>query len=373
MNYFSFLSKEGSNKTFVNLIRVVTFLLVVIILMNGGTVVVSLAKIAFKAIEGIFVSLLLSIVLVYILKPVIILLENFNLSRTLSIAIIYIAILLSLGTLFGTIIPSIESEISALQKELPQYKDKIIQTIETHEKHFKEKYPVFENISFSASLSSYVKEQLLSKDTSTSIFISSSRFIGSFLTLLIMVPFITFFFLKDGSVMKRATISIIPNRYFEMSLNIIYEINRQLGGFIRARLLEALCVGIICFIGLTILEIKYAAVLAIIAAIFNLIPYIGPVIGAVPALFIAFVDTGNMVTIFWVAIVFLSAQLFDIFVIIPAVFAKIVDMHPLVVVIVIIIGGELGSIIGMILAVPLYSITKVTLKEIHTGLKSLRR
>ena len=171
---------------------------------------------------------------------------------------------------------------------------------------------------------------------------------------------------------KKALIGTIPNRYVEMSLNLIYKINIQLGGFVRARLLEALCVGLTCFIGLTLLGVKYTAVLAIIAGLTNLIPYIGPVIGAIPALIIAFVDTGNPAMLLWVSMVYGIAQLIDMLVIIPAVFAKIVNMHPLAVVIVIIVGGQLGGVIGMILAVPVYSITRVTVKEIHTGLTSLR-
>jgi putative permease len=371
MNYFSIFSQNSSNKSFLLLLRIITLLLLVIILMNGGTVIVSLAKIAYTAIESIFVSLLLSVVLAFILKPIVLFLENFNLSRSISISIVYLVIFLSLGSIFGPIIPSIEKEVYSLQNELPKYKEKIMTTIKTQETKLKSKYSMFENVNFSASISSYLKSEIM-KMKKSDIFISSSKILGSLITLLVMVPFITFFLLKDGSAMKKSFISMIPNRYFEMSLNLVYEINRQLGGFIRARLLEALCVGLICFIGLTVLNVKYAAVLALFASITNLIPYVGPVIGAVPALFIAFVDTGNWIVLFWVLITFLLAQLFDIIIIIPAVFAKIVNMHPLSVVIAIIIGGQLGGIIGMILAVPLYSITKVTIREIYTGLTSLR-
>ena len=346
-------------------------LLFVIILMNAGTVVVSLTKIGFQAIEGIFVSLLLATVLTFILNPVIVFLENLNLSRTIAITTVYLSIGVSFGVIFGNIVPSIQKEFRSLQKEIPLYKEKIVSSINEKEALLKQKYPVFKKVHLSTSLESYLKNRLL-KSNKSDIIVSSSKIIGSFLTLLIMVPFITFFFLKDGFIIKKTLIGAVPNRYFEMSLNLIYEINRQLGGFIRARLLEAVCVGIICFVGLTFFNVKYAAVLALFAALMNLIPYIGPVIGALPAIFIAFVDTGSWVILTQVVIVFIAAQLFDIFVIIPAVFARIVDMHPLMVVIVIIVGGQLGGIIGMILAVPIYSVTKVTIREIFIGLSSLR-
>lgn len=372
MKSLPFLTQNTSlGKSFMTLIRIITVLLIVMILMSGGTVVVSLAKITYQAIESIFVSLLLAIVLVYILNPIVIFLESFNLPRTLSIIIIYLLIAASFGALFGTIIPTIEREISSLQQELPRYQDKIIQSINGVETWIRNKTPQVGNLNLSTNLSFYIKKELLGGSKSD-ILISSSKIIGSFITLLVMAPFITFFFLKDGPAMKKALIGTIPNRYFEMSLNLIYKINIQLGGFVRARLLEALCVGLTCFIGLTLLGVKYTAVLAIIAGLTNLIPYIGPVIGAIPALIIAFVDTGNPAMLLWVSMVYGIAQLIDMLVIIPAVFAKIVNMHPLAVVIVIIVGGQLGGVIGMILAVPVYSITRVTVKEIHTGLTSLR-
>ena len=371
MKYLSLFSQSVTNKSFLLLVRIIVVLLVVLILMNGGTVLVSLSKIAYKSIESIFVSILLSIVLVYILKPIVMFFENFNLSRTMSISIIYLVFFLSLGSVFGTIIPSLGKQITALQEELPKYKDKITTAVTTQENKLKSMYPALEKLNLSESFSEYLKHELIGEKTSD-IFISSSKILGSIITLLVMVPFITFFLLKDGATMKKGFISLIPNRYFEMALNLIYEINRQLGGFIQARLLEALCVGIICFIGFSFLSIKYAAVLALFAALVNLIPYVGPIIGAVPPLFIAFVDTGDWITLLWVLTVILISQLFDIIVIIPAVFAKIVNMHPLSVVIVIIIGGQLGGIIGMILAVPLYSITKVTIREVYIGLTSLR-
>ncbi|NVM21335.1 MAG: AI-2E family transporter [Desulfobacterales bacterium] len=371
MRYFSFLTQDTSaGKTFITLIRIIAVLLIVMILMNGGAVVVSLAKNVYQAIETIFVSLLLAIVLFYVFNPIAVFLESFNIPRTLSIIIIYLAAAASLGALFGTIIPTIERELSSLQQELPKYQDKIVKSINCVETWIRNKSPQAANIDLSAALSS-VKRELLGGSKSH-ILISSSKMIGSFVTLLVMVPFISFFFLKDGPAMKKALIGAVPNRYFEMSLNLFYEINRQLGGFVRARLVEALCVGLTCFIGLTLLGIKYAVVLAVIAALTNLIPYVGPIIGTIPALIIAFVDTGSVMMLLWVGMVYGIAQLLDTLVIIPAVFSKIVNMHPLVVVVVIIAGGQLGGVLGMIFAVPIYSITKVAIKEIHTGLSSLR-
>ena len=371
MKRFLFSSTDGSNKTFINLIRAVIILLAILILMSGSTFVVSIANVLSKAIAGVFIPLLLSFVLVYLLNPILLFLESYHLGRTFSICLLFILILFIIGAIFNTVIPPIQKEVTSLQKRYPIYKERIVQTIEQQENFLKTRFPVLRSIDISRSFSRYVQDNLY-QNNQPDLLISSSRIIGSIFYTIILVPFITFFFLRDGIRMKKALIRMIPNRYFEMSLNIIYQINRQLGGFIRARLIEAFLIGAICYIGLVILGIKYTAVLAIIAGVTNLIPYIGPIIGAIPALLIALVDNGNWTTFLWVAIVYLVAQLADNLVIVPALFSKIVDMHPLTVVIVIIVGGQLGGIIGMILAVPFYSIIKVTIREIHTGLTSLR-
>ncbi|MBW1915112.1 MAG: AI-2E family transporter [Deltaproteobacteria bacterium] len=371
MKQFPIDLQDKSDRVYLNLFKVLIILLIVLILMNGGAILVSFSKVLFNAAEKILIPLLLSLVLFYILNPVVQFLESFNLSRTVSILTIFTAILLCIGVILRTVIPYIQNEVTDLQKEYPLYKAQIIESVVIQETILKERYSVLEDINLSDTLYSYLQNLVEDKDKSK-LLVSSSRVIGSFIFLIIIVPFFTFFFLKDSLRIKKTIIRMVPNRYFEMILNLFYKINLQLGSFIRARLLEALSVGVICFIGLAILDIKYSGVLAIIAGLTNLIPYIGPIIGAVPALFIAFVGTGGVTNFLWVAVIYSLAQLVDNIVIIPALFAKIVDMHPLAVVIIIIIGGQLGGIIGMILAVPLFSIVKVTLKEVHTGFKSLK-
>ncbi len=371
MKSLLFQKNDLPNKTLHNLLRVVILLLIVLILMNAGAFCVSLYRTVSNALAVIIVPLLLSIILAFILDPVVLFFERHGISRTFSICIIYIGIFFCIATLLRTIIPAIQDEIISLQKVYPQYSARFVRSIGEQEDFLKERYEMFKNLNITGSISSYLKEKVISQEKSE-LLITSSKFIGSFLSILVLVPFFTFFFLKDGSRMKKKVISLVPNRYFEMSLNLFYQIDRQLGGFIRARLLEAFAVGFICFAGLSILEIKYSFVLAIIAAIMNLIPYVGPFIGVVPALLIAFVDTGDWMIFFWVAFIYLLAQLFDMLIIIPSLFSRIVNMHPLVVIIVIIVGGQMGGILGMILAVPIYSIIKVTITEVHKGLSSLR-
>ncbi len=189
---------------------------------------------------------------------------------------------------------------------------------------------------------------------------------------MIMLAFITFFFLKDGRRMKKAIISWVPNRYFEMSLIIIHKINTQLGRYIRGQLLVALIVGSLSILALYLLEIRYYFFIGALAGLANMIPYFGPVVGATPAIIIAVLDTGTMGAIAAVAVAFATIQLFENVFVSPFIVSKSVELHPLTIIIVILIGGQLLGLFGMLLAVPVASIIKVTSREIAWGLKNYR-
>ena len=174
--------------------------------------------------------------------------------------------------------------------------------------------------------------------------------------------------LLDGQAVSKKFLDLVPNNFFELALNLQHRINVQLGDFIRARLIEAGIVGFCIWLGLAIVGFPYALLLAVFAGLANLIPYIGPVIGAVPAVLIALVDGVTALEFLIVITVYTTAQLIDIFLIIPLVVAKIVNFHPITVVIVIIIGAQIGGILGMIISIPVACIIKLTTTTIYSHL-----
>ena len=111
-------------------------------------------------------------------------------------------------------------------------------------------------------------------------------------SLMVILPLFTFFFLRDGRKILRGCVSLAPNRHFEMVRDLSYLVSRQLSHFVRGRIIEAIIVGLVITAGLSLTDIRYAPVLGIFAAVTNLIPYIGPIIGMVPGILIAFVDLG---------------------------------------------------------------------------------
>ena len=145
-----------------------------------------------------------------------------------------------------------------------------------------------------------------------------------------------------------------------------------MGGFIRARLIETVIISVVVSIGLNIIDFPNALILGLVAGVTNLVPYVGPIIGAVPALLIGLVDHMGPSELASIMAVYLIAQLIDIVLIIPFVVAKIVNLHPVTVVLVIILGAHLMGILGMIISIPAFSIMKVIASAVYDNITDFR-
>ncbi len=196
----------------------------------------------------------------------------------------------------------------------------------------------------------------------------------SALSNVVIIPFITFFLLKDGPKMKKAIIERVPNRYFEMVLNLTYKIEQQLGGYIRGQVIDAALVGILSIIALKFIGIDYYFFIGAIAGLANLIPYLGPVVGAVPAILVSLMQNPDpsLTPILWIIVAFAVIQLIDNIIISPLVVAKSVNIHPLVVIIVIFIGERLLGVLGMLIAIPVTGILHVIIRETIWSFKNYR-
>lgn len=197
----------------------------------------------------------------------------------------------------------------------------------------------------------------------------------------VFILIITLFFLVDGGRMMKRLIEAVPNKYFEMALNISYQTQKQLTNFLRGQLLAATGVGVMSIIGLEILNIGFDTnisgpfIIGSIAGLANMIPYIGPFIGMVPAIIVSlFNNLGDPVAassyyyIIHIVVMFLLVQQIDNYVVSPMVVSGSMEMHPLTVMLVVLIGSKFG-VLGMFLAVPVWGILKVVSVELFQGLR----
>jgi len=192
------------------------------------------------------------------------------------------------------------------------------------------------------------------------------------LTFVIIVPLVLFFFLGEGRTIKRALIELVPNQYFEMVLNLLYRIDLQLGGYIRGMVLSVIIISLLSITGLYIIGLEYFLVIGTLAGVANVIPYLGPLIGIIGGVIAAALQysTLSVGVVLPVVVVFLFVQLMDNVFVAPVVVARSVNLHPLVVIFVVLVGSQLFGAIGMILAVPSTAVIKVSVQTIYEGLRS---
>ncbi len=332
----------------------------------GVLLIVATALVIIMAVDNMLVSSVFAFVISYLFGPLVNYLEREGVHRVVATSITFIATGIVLGVTGFFLFPYIGAHLNAIQSDMPKYIEGVGRVLADSESRLQSILGPM----YSLDLTDRVQNQLT--EWSRAFFVKVPSLIGRSMTVLMLGPFLAFFMVKDGRHISRTLLSLVPNNIFEIALSLQHQINDQMAQFVRARLLEAAIVGAVTGLGLWIIGFPFALGLAFFAGITNLIPYIGPIIGAAPALLIALIAGHSGLELFLVFFVYLIAQLIDAVFIIPLVVAKIVDLHPVTVIVVIIIGAQLMGVVGMLISIPVASVIKVTISTVYNHLTDFR-
>lgn len=178
----------------------------------------------------------------------------------------------------------------------------------------------------------------------------------------LLVPIMTFYLLKDGRYLKARCLNLFASPYNQYLTEVVNQIHRTMGGYLRGLLVLATNMFCITLIVATIYDLPYPLVLALLAGIAEWIPIIGPIFSAVPAIILAFIISPALAL--KVAITYLIIQLVDGQIIMPKLMGHVINLHPLVILTVIFIGGYFFGIIGMMTAVPMTAMIQIILNKL---------
>ncbi|MFS0672901.1 AI-2E family transporter [Ornithinibacillus sp. 179-J 7C1 HS] len=300
---------------------------------------------------------LIACLIAYLLYPIVQKIHEYNIPRGIAILFIYILFFGGVGYLVYRVYPAIVAQLKDLDDYLPHLVDMYQDII----------YQVYESTSF---LPETVHDKI--EDMIRSIEASLDSLIGKlvggvtkiidFIVVLTVIPVLVFYFLKDYGKIKGYVKRFIPNKYKDTSSNLVHAIDEGLGGYLRGQLLVSLFVAITTYIVFHFLGLKYTLLLAIFMGIMNFIPYFGPIIGAIPAIIIALTVSGKMV-LFVVISVFVI-QLIESNLLSPYIVGRSTRIHPVGIIFVLLLGGKVGGVLGMVLAVPSLTIFRVIIKHI---------
>jgi predicted PurR-regulated permease PerM len=302
-------------------------------------------------IREIVAILFVAVILASAFDPWVDWLHKYKIPRSLSILMIYVILIGILSLIVVLMIPPITEQIGQLAKNLPIYYNKA--AFEVAKIFDGGEYPNLPDTL--TSLSSNLSE------TTKGVFSTITGIFGglfSFLTVLVIVFYIT---VEEAELKKNIyyLISVDKRKYVS---DLIERMQYKMGMWLRGQLALMLFVGILTYIGLTILGVKYALLLAIIAGILEIVPFIGPWLSAVPAILIGFSDSPFKVIL--IATLYLIVQQLENNIIVPKVMQKAVGLNPIIVITAVLIGAKLGGIVGALLAVPVAAGIGVYLSDI---------
>jgi predicted PurR-regulated permease PerM len=317
----------------------------------------AIAGIAFlTAVSNIVKMVIISALLAYILDPLANFLESRGMNRTSATVAIFAGFFIFTGISYMVFLPLLSGEIQALQSGLnPEKAGLMIDRLEDF---------MVANIPFLGGKDLNLLSRLENSMAKTGEWIFD-HFLdtASVITSMILIPFIIFFLMKDGREFKKAFVSIMPNQYFEFTLYLLYKLNAQIGNYLRGQFIDATIIGVLSVGALWFIGVKYFFIIGTFTGLANLIPYFGPIAGATIAIIVSILQTGSFHMALYVIIAFTLIKLFDDILIQPIVVARTVDMHPLVVLLSVLIGGKLFGILGMLLSVPIVGFMKVVARE----------
>ncbi|MEI7741491.1 MAG: AI-2E family transporter [bacterium] len=166
-----------------------------------------------------------------------------------------------------------------------------------------------------------------------------------------LVLALTFYMVVEDAALRRFFLSVTPHQYHEYFSVILPQVQKKLGAWLRGQLILASMVAIAVFIGLSLIGIKYALVLALLAGFAEFIPYVGPIVGAIPAVFLAFAQ--SPVIGFVVLVMYMVIQWTQNHIMVPKVMQKAIGINPIVSIMAFLVGAKVGGIVGVVLAIPI--------------------
>jgi predicted PurR-regulated permease PerM len=318
-------------------------------------------------LSDLIIIISIAILLAFIFDPFVKILEREGFDRLTGTLMTLIGFGLLLYLILSFIIPKFAYQMNQLIITVKEYS--IHEQLAIVEREIYKFIPFFNPGDLTKKFEQFISQQIVGSFDQITTLLSG---IVSIVAILLIVPFITFFILKDSQKIFKSIIDIFPNNYFEMSYWILKRITAQLARFVRGWVFDAAFVGIFCGLGFYFIGIENALPLGVIAGLGHLVPYLGPLIGGIPAIIISVIQFGDFSHVPFILLLIITVYAFDNGIIQPYVFSKSVNMHPIVIILLIIAGSQLFGILGMLLAIPTATVIRTAAKEIYFVFKNYK-
>ncbi|WP_281888927.1 AI-2E family transporter [Paenibacillus sp. YYML68] len=307
-------------------------------------------------LREILTPFIIALIISYVLNPVVSLLGARKVPRTVAVLLIYALFIISVTVVLMNVIPLFMKQLTELNEHMPDVSFKAQSLVDN-----------LNGVQFLPdSVRIGLNQSLAKLEDGISLAISEyvngiGGVIDTVFTIFI-IPFVAFYMLKDFQLMEKMTLAVVPKKHRKEIVSTLMDIDTALGNYIRGQFIVCLIIGLLAYIGYWLIGIPYALLLASVVAVFNIVPYLGPFLGAAPALVVA--STISLKMVLLVIVVNTACQILEGNVISPQVVGRSLKMHPLFIIFALLVGGEVAGIVGLILAVPFFAVMKVILQHV---------
>ncbi len=316
-------------------------------------------------LKDVIIIFLFALVLASAIAPFANWLDQKGFPRILGVLILYLLVLGLFGLMLSLIVPQISDDIRQLISVLPEVFGRFSNTLERAQAEaprYLDFIGEFQNIL--EGISGYLQQS-----SQSIIGVIASIFGGIFSFIAILI--ISFYLSVTKKGIESFLGSVIPEQYESYAISLWKRAENKVGKWLQGQLLLALIVGLIVYVGLALMGIKYALILGILSMFLELVPMVGPVLAAIPAVFLGFIQDPTLGL--WVIVFFVVVQQFENHILVPLVLGKTLGLNPVVVIIALLVGQKLAGIPGMILAVPIATIIVEVLDDLARHKESRRQ
>ncbi|MET3683019.1 putative PurR-regulated permease PerM [Alkalibacillus flavidus] len=320
----------------------------------------------FVLFQTLFIPVIFAGILYYLIRPFVDFSSKY-IPRPLAVLIVFLA---GVGAITGIAIlvaPELERQFNNLANSLPDLIDDANQMLLNIQASdwFSRISPEEDAITnFFTNLENNLNDILSSIASQITEYIGV---VANVLITIIVVPFILFYLLKDGERLPRRVINFLPKRYQDEAAEILDDMDNALSSYIQGQIIVSCFVGVLLYIGYTIIDLRFSLILAVVALLTNFIPFIGPWIGTIPGVVVGILDSPFQALL--VIILVVVVQQIESNLISPQVMGKKLQIHPITIIFLLLFAGRFGGILAMIIAVPTYAVLKVIVSHIYRIIK----
>ncbi|MGM8215121.1 AI-2E family transporter [Bacillaceae bacterium W0354] len=345
-------------------------IIIVMIIIYLATKIDFIFKPIFVLIQTLFTPIIIAGLLYYLIRPLVDFLAK-KMPRPLAIFLVFLTGLGIMTALVIVVYPEMEKQINNFSENLPDYIDTVntfllnVQNSDWFARISPEQDAITEWL---RNLEGRLDDILATLTTQITKYVA---IIANILIIMVIVPFILFYLLKDGEKLPKRVLGFIPEKYRIDVDNILDDMDDALSSYIQGQVIVSVCVGVLIYIGYLIIDLPFALILAALALVTNFIPFIGPWIGTAPGVIVGLLHSPFQALL--VVIVAVVAQQIESNLISPQVMGRKLRIHPITIIFLLLFAGRFGGIVAMIIAVPTYAVIKVIVSHTYRIIKLRNR